>query len=125
MAGNLVPHRRRHEGDLVPEGGPTARAASETGEFTNLGVEEEFQVVDLETRSLVAKGPELLEHLPAATFTAELHRSVVESQTVVCQELSALRGELVRSRHALASVASLVLWKSRGTRVRLGRQRES
>jgi len=105
VTGNLIPHHLRHQRGPVSERDPTA-AEPESGEFTNLGVEEEFQVIDLETRSLVAKGPELLEHLPAATFTAELHRSVVESQTVVCQELSALRGELVRSRHALASVAS-------------------
>lgn len=108
MAGNLAPHEvhRPHQPDLVPDRPPALLVPRQAGECSNLGVEEEFQVVDLQTRSLVAQGPELLEHLPAATFVAELHRSMVESRTVVCSELNALRGELVRTRRTLAAVAS-------------------
>ena len=37
-----------------------------------LGVEEEFHVVDLETRRAAPRAPELLRALPTAAFTPEL-----------------------------------------------------
>lgn len=69
-----------------------------------LGVEEEFHVVDLTTRELVARGPELLERL-SDQFTAELQKSVVESNSSVCNTLEELRADLVRLRAELVSVA--------------------
>ena len=75
------------------------------GELTNLGVEEEFHVVDLTSRELVAQAPALLERLPAGPYTHELHSSVVESNTPVCDGLDALREALHRSRRLLVTVA--------------------
>ena len=72
---------------------------------STLGAEEEFHVVDLATRQLVARAPELLERLPAKGFTAELHRSVIETNTPVCPTLDDLRMHLVRLRQAAAAVA--------------------
>jgi len=84
----------------------SAAAGSVAGEeATSLGVEEEFHVVDRTTRELVAQGPELLAQLPPSSYGAELHRSVVESNTAVCQGLDELRAELHRSRRLLVSVA--------------------
>ena len=69
----------RHVGGRDPELEPTER----------LGVEEEFHVVDLATRELVARGPELLERL-SPQFTAELQKSVVESNSSVFDTLDEL-----------------------------------
>jgi len=79
--------------------GPVGLAETE-----RLGVEEEFHVVDLTTRELVARGPELLGRLPD-TFTAELQKSVVESNSSVCTRLDELRIDLKRLRGELVSVA--------------------
>lgn len=82
-----------------------ANRVSDPGELRNLGVEEEFHVVDLLSRELVAQAPKVLEHLPAEAYSDELQRSVVESNTPVCASLSELRAELVRSRRLLVGVA--------------------
>jgi carboxylate-amine ligase len=78
---------------------------ADPGEFTNLGVEEEFHVVDLLSRELVAHAPKLLEHLPADAYSDELQRSVVESNTPVRDSLEGLREVIVQSRRTLVSVA--------------------
>ena len=78
---------------------------TDSGELMNLGVEEEFHVVDLLSRELVAQAPKLLEHLPAEMYSDELQRSVVESNTPVVGTLSRLREELVRTRRLLVGVA--------------------
>ena len=80
-------------------------AGSDPGEFSNLGVEEEFHVVDLDSRELVAGGPRLLEQLPDESYSHELQLSVVETNTAVRATLSDLRAELVRSRRLLTQVA--------------------
>src|ERR1700683_1523110 len=69
-----------------------------------LGGEEEFHVVDLTTRELVARGPDLLERL-SDQFSAELQKSVVESNSSVCNTLEELRADLQRLRAELVSVA--------------------
>jgi carboxylate-amine ligase len=78
---------------------------ADPGEFTNLGVEEEFHVVDRLSRELVAQAPKLLEHLPADAYSDELQRSVVESNTPVRDTLDGLREAIVQSRRTLVSVA--------------------
>ncbi|MBT0772725.1 carboxylate--amine ligase/circularly permuted type 2 ATP-grasp protein [Kineosporia sp. J2-2] len=74
--------------------------------MTSLGVEEEFHVVDLLSRELVAQAPKLLEHLPDDTYSDELQRSVVESNTPVCNTLDDLRQALVNTRRRLVEVAT-------------------
>lgn len=70
-----------------------------------VGVEEEFHVIDLDSRELVPRGPEILERLPSEHFTAELHRSMVETNSDVFTDLDGLRDALLRVRLEVADVA--------------------
>jgi glutamate---cysteine ligase / carboxylate-amine ligase len=70
-----------------------------------IGVEEEFHVVDLETRHSAPEVDALLAALDGEEFAPELQRSLVETNTPVCQGLDELRGHLQRLRGRLASAA--------------------
>jgi glutamate---cysteine ligase / carboxylate-amine ligase len=70
-----------------------------------LGVEEEFHLVDLKTRRLTARAPELLAEL-SDHYVAELQRCVVETNTRVVDSLDGLRGELVDDRRVLVDTAA-------------------
>ena len=70
-----------------------------------LGVEEEYHLVDLGTRRLVARAPELLTNLPAGGYAAELQRCVVESNTEVVSDLDALRWGLTKLRRGIVDAA--------------------
>ena len=59
-----------------------------------IGVAEEFHVVDLATRSLVARAPELLRRLPGTSFVEELQTCIVERQSGMNSDLRELRAEL-------------------------------
>jgi glutamate---cysteine ligase / carboxylate-amine ligase len=85
--------------------GTQVNTSSAAGELLNMGVEEEFHVVDLESRELVAQGAKILEQLPDDAYSDELQRSVVESNTPVRDTLSGLREEIERSRRTLIGVA--------------------
>jgi glutamate---cysteine ligase / carboxylate-amine ligase len=71
----------------------------------SLGVEEEFHLVDLRTRRLTARAPELLKRLSDG-YVAELQRCVVETNTDVVDTLEALRIELVDRRRVLVGTAA-------------------
>jgi carboxylate-amine ligase len=73
----------------------------------SIGVEEEFHVVDLETREAAPVGPRVLEGLPD-NFAAELMRSVVETNSSVVHTLDDLRRDLVKVRRQLAEAANRV-----------------
>ena len=80
------------------------------GTDLSLGVEEELHVVDLTTRELVPRAPEVLDQLDAGHFSAELHRSVVETNTEVAPTLDGLRDAIVaRRRQAIGIAESLGL----------------
>ena len=70
-----------------------------------LGAEEEFHLVDLKTRRLTARAPELLSQL-TGDYVAELQRCVVETNTPVVESLEGLLDELVRHRRVLAATAA-------------------
>ena len=70
-----------------------------------LGVEEEFHLVDLKTRRLTARAPELLERL-SDHYVAELQRCVVEMNSKVVDTLDELRVELVGHRRVLVDAAA-------------------
>ena len=70
-----------------------------------IGVEEEFHVVDLETRHSAPEVDALLADLDGEEFAPELQRSLVETNTPVCRTLDELRGHLQRLRARLASAA--------------------
>lgn len=75
------------------------------GTELTLGVEEELHVVDLRTRELAPRAPEVLVRLDAARFSAELHRSVVETNTPVAATLDGLREGIVGLRRQAIGVA--------------------
>jgi carboxylate-amine ligase len=66
-----------------------------------LGAEEEFHLVDLQTRRLTARAPELLAALAGGDAVAELQRTVVETNSAVVTTLDDLRRELVARRRRL------------------------
>src|SRR5271156_4224616 len=70
-----------------------------------LGAEEEFHLVDLKTRRLTARAPELLAEL-SDHYVAELQRCVVETNTRVVDSLDGLHGELVDHRRVLVDTAA-------------------
>ncbi|MEV6342480.1 carboxylate--amine ligase/circularly permuted type 2 ATP-grasp protein [Actinoplanes sp. NPDC051851] len=70
-----------------------------------LGVEEELHVVDLATRELVPNAPDVLDRLDPQHFSAELHRSVVETNTPVATTLDDLRAGIVSRRRTAVGVA--------------------
>lgn len=70
-----------------------------------LGAEEELHLIDLDTWTLSARAPQLLSHLPADRYSAELQRTTVETNTAVVSTLSELRRELAELRHGLIEVA--------------------
>jgi carboxylate-amine ligase len=70
-----------------------------------LGAEEEFHLVDLKTRRLTARAPELLAEL-TEHYVAELQRCVVETNTSVVDSLDGLRSELGRRRRVLVETAA-------------------
>lgn len=87
-------------------------------EFT-LGVEEEYLLVDKETRALVVDPPESLlsecEELLGTQVTTELLRSQIEVGTKVCRNIKEAREDLaklrksiieVTGRHGIAPIAS-------------------
>ncbi|AGL19939.1 carboxylate--amine ligase/circularly permuted type 2 ATP-grasp protein [Actinoplanes sp. N902-109] len=80
-------------------------AAQPVGTELTLGVEEELHVVDLKTRELVPRAPEVLEQLDQANFSAELHRSVVETNTPVAAGLDDLREGIAGLRRKAIGVA--------------------
>jgi carboxylate-amine ligase len=70
-----------------------------------MGVEEEFHLVDLKTRRLTARAPELLREL-SDEYVAELQRCVVEINSRVAVTLDGLRDDLLRHRRVLVDAAT-------------------
>jgi carboxylate-amine ligase len=74
----------------------------------SLGIEEEYQIVDPETRDLRSYITELLaagKMILAEQVKAELHQSIVEVGTRVCYTPAELREELVRLRRGVMDLA--------------------
>ncbi len=72
---------------------------------SRIGVEEEFHLVDLQTRRAVPAADAMLAQLDGDSFAPELQRSLVEANTVPCDSLDELREELCRLRRRLTEVA--------------------
>ena len=73
-----------------------------------LGVEEEFQVVDPETRQLQSHVPEIFEKGQAVLpekIQRELHRSVIEIGSSICADIGEVRSEVTETRAALIRLA--------------------
>lgn len=75
------------------------------GDLPQIGVEEEFHVVDLETRRAAPEVDALLSKLGGDEFAPELQRSLVETNTPPCRTLDDLREHVRRLRGTLEKVA--------------------
>ena len=74
-----------------------------------LGIEEEYLLVDKETRSLVIEPPATLmteaEERCGAQVTSELLKSQIEIGTKVCRNIQEAREDLARLRRSIIEVA--------------------
>lgn len=80
---------------------------AEPGLFT-LGIEEEFQIIDPESRELRSHIQEILEDgkmILAENVKPEMHQSVVEVGTNVCRGIQDAREQVTRLRSDLAKLA--------------------
>jgi carboxylate-amine ligase len=76
-------------------------------EFT-LGIEEEFQIVDPDTRELRSRVAEILDEgmmLLGEQLKPEMHQSMVEVGTGVCRNIQEARADVVRLRRTVATLA--------------------
>jgi carboxylate-amine ligase len=85
-----------------------------------IGIEEEFQIVDPETRELRSHIQEILAQgriLLKEQVKAEMHQSVVELGTEICSDVADARHQVVQLRRQLARLAGSngVLIASAGT----------
>lgn len=78
-----------------------------TAIFT-IGVEEEFHLVDPETREIAPDADRVLSEYGGDEVEAELQASQVEIGTAVCENLGDVRKELIRLRREAAQAADKV-----------------
>jgi glutamate---cysteine ligase / carboxylate-amine ligase len=73
-----------------------------------LGIEEEYQIIDPETRELRSYITEILKEdsVVLAEVKPELHQSIVEVGTAVCQTPAEVRRELIRLRRMVMDLAA-------------------
>lgn len=83
-----------------------------TGPKFTMGVEEEYLLVDLETRALVIDPPESLmqecEERGGSQVTSEFLRSQIEIGTKVCNNVQEVRADLQRLRRIVVDRKSVV-----------------
>lgn len=79
------------------------------GHLFTLGIEEEFQLIDPQSRDLRSHIQEMLEAGKSSTLAdqlkAEMHQSVVEVGTDVCRNIQEAKRQVVQLRSELAGVA--------------------
>ena len=73
-----------------------------------MGVEEEYQIVDPETGELQSYIMQILKdgRITVADIQPELHQSVVQVGSTVCQTPEQIRSEIVRLRRAVMDLAA-------------------
>jgi len=74
----------------------------------SLGIEEEFQIVDPESRELRSHIQEILEDgklILAEHVKPEMHQSVVEMGTDVCYDINDARRQVTKLRSDIAGLA--------------------
>jgi carboxylate-amine ligase len=73
-----------------------------------LGIEEEFQLIDPKTRALRSHVQALLDdgkHILKDELKPELHQSIIEIGTPICEDIKHARSEVVRLRSQLMAIA--------------------
>jgi carboxylate-amine ligase len=73
-----------------------------------IGIEEEYQIIDPETRELRSYITEILDHdhLILGEIKPELHQSIVEVGTTICQTPAEAKAELRRLRRMVMDLAA-------------------
>lgn len=73
-----------------------------------MGVEEEYQIIDPQSRDLRQRAEAILARAESSPVNveAELQLSQIETGTPVCDDLGQVRAELVRSRRAVGAAAA-------------------
>lgn len=85
------------------------------GNLFTLGIEEEFQIVDPETRELRSHIQQIMEDgklILAENVKPEMHQSVVEMGTDICKDIKDARVQVTNLRKKIAALA-----KSKGLRI--------
>ena len=85
------------------------------GNLFTLGIEEEFQIVDPETRELRSHIQQIMEDgklILAENVKPEMHQSVVEMGTDICKDIKDARVQVTNLRKKIATLA-----KSKGLRI--------
>src|SRR5579859_2386821 len=73
-----------------------------------IGIEEEYQIIDPQTRELRSYITEILEEgrlILAEQVKPELHQAMVEIGSSVCQTPAELKAELIRLRRTIIGLA--------------------
>jgi len=77
-------------------------------EFT-LGIEEEYQVIDPESRELISHDQQIVleaeKHL-SEQVKAEMHQAVVEVGTNICRDITEARAEIIHLRRSISDIAN-------------------
>jgi glutamate---cysteine ligase / carboxylate-amine ligase len=92
-----------------PVGNLASFAMSRHDHVFTLGIEEEFQIVDPETRELRSHIQEILadgKMLLKEHVKSEMHQSVVELGTEICSDVRCARQEVLQLRSELAMLAA-------------------
>src|SRR5947208_13334984 len=98
-----VPQCQRLSSSLGDSFGATMKAPSLT-----LGIDEEYQIIDPATGELKSYITQILDEGKLTLreqIKAELHQSMVEVATEVCQTPAEARNELVKLRRAISGLA--------------------
>src|SRR5205814_10423161 len=98
--------RQRHRRWRVADPNLPRGAAMKPPSLT-LGIEEEYQIIDPQTRELKSYITEILngDHMVLGEIKPELHQSMVEIGSRVCTTPSELRSELLRLRGLVMDLA--------------------
>ncbi|MBX9692632.1 MAG: carboxylate-amine ligase [Cyanobacteria bacterium] len=73
-----------------------------------IGIEEEFQIVDAETRDIVSRGPEVYadaREILKEQVTPEMHQCMIEVGTTICQDVKQAKQEIYKLREVVSEVA--------------------
>lgn len=76
-------------------------------EFT-LGIEEEYQVIDPESRELISHNQQIVveaEKILDEQVKAEMHQAVVEVGTNICKDITEARSEIKHLRNSISTIA--------------------
>jgi len=95
------------DSSLSPGASASSGSTSPAHRRLTLGIEEEFHLVDLRTRRLTARAPDVLTALARSPrkYAAELQQTTVETNSEVAETLDDLRRFLVDQRAELVAAA--------------------